>query len=234
METRLNFLQTRSGIGEETESWLLGLLPLCLGACRPGAAEPARGAALSACQPMSASPLPLAPSPLRPPRSPALIQLVSKKVFSLYSLVVRQLSKQDHYDFDLRALTSLLHYAGKKLCSFLSAPDEETPPNNTVAIEESRMKERLCQQPGNTCCDSWMTLTYRHLTTLAPSRSWSTASGVNTLNRPSETPETILETSRKSADPSASGCESTAKDSQAEAAEVLTKCHTPQNRSQEE
>ncbi|CAM4712383.1 unnamed protein product [Caretta caretta] len=36
-------------------------------------------------------------------------------VYTLYSLAMQQLSKQDHFDFGLRALTSLLRYAGKKL-----------------------------------------------------------------------------------------------------------------------
>ncbi|TKS92669.1 Dynein heavy chain 2, axonemal [Collichthys lucidus] len=52
-------------------------------------------------------------------------KLLAKKVFTLYSLAVQQLSKQDHYDFGLRALTSLLRYAGKKRRSCPNIPDEE-------------------------------------------------------------------------------------------------------------
>ncbi|KAI3375810.1 hypothetical protein L3Q82_004092 [Scortum barcoo] len=52
-------------------------------------------------------------------------KLLAKKVFTLYSLAVQQLSKQDHYDFGLRALTSLLRYAGKKRRSCPNVPDEE-------------------------------------------------------------------------------------------------------------
>ncbi|CAM4626802.1 unnamed protein product [Lepidochelys kempii] len=44
----------------------------------------------------------------------ALFQLLAN-VYTLYSLAVQQLSKQDRFDFGLRALTSLLRYAGKKL-----------------------------------------------------------------------------------------------------------------------
>ncbi|XP_029311197.1 LOW QUALITY PROTEIN: dynein heavy chain 2, axonemal [Cottoperca gobio] len=52
-------------------------------------------------------------------------KLLAKKVFTLYSLAVQQLSKQDHYDFGLRALTSLLRYAGKKRRYCSNVPDEE-------------------------------------------------------------------------------------------------------------
>ncbi|CAN9505279.1 unnamed protein product [Ophioblennius macclurei] len=51
-------------------------------------------------------------------------KLLAKKVFTLYSLAVQQLSKQDHYDFGLRALTSLLRYAGRKRRSEPNVPDE--------------------------------------------------------------------------------------------------------------
>ncbi|XP_039605580.1 dynein heavy chain 2, axonemal [Polypterus senegalus] len=52
-------------------------------------------------------------------------KILAKKVFTLYSLAVQQLSKQDHYDFGLRALTSLLRYAGKKRRVRPDVSDEE-------------------------------------------------------------------------------------------------------------
>ncbi|TKS69390.1 Dynein heavy chain 2, axonemal [Collichthys lucidus] len=52
-------------------------------------------------------------------------KLLAKNVVTLYSLAVQQLSKQDHYDFGLRALTFLLRYAGQKLHSCPNVPDEE-------------------------------------------------------------------------------------------------------------
>ncbi|CAM4719453.1 unnamed protein product [Caretta caretta] len=52
-------------------------------------------------------------------------KLLAKKVYTLYSLAVQQLSKQDHYDFGLRALTSLLRYAGKKRRGHPDITDEE-------------------------------------------------------------------------------------------------------------
>ncbi|XP_076145705.1 dynein axonemal heavy chain 2 [Alosa pseudoharengus] len=52
-------------------------------------------------------------------------KVLAKKVFTLYSLAVQQLSQQDHYDFGLRALTSLLRYAGKKRRVCPDVADEE-------------------------------------------------------------------------------------------------------------
>lgn len=59
------------------------------------------------------------------PPAPSLPQILAKKVYTLYSLAVQQLSKQDHYDFGLRALTSLLRYAGKKRRVRPDLTDEE-------------------------------------------------------------------------------------------------------------
>ncbi|XP_053425879.1 dynein axonemal heavy chain 2 isoform X5 [Nycticebus coucang] len=52
-------------------------------------------------------------------------KVLAKKVYTLYSLAVQQLSRQDHYDFGLRALTSLLRYAGKKRRLQPDLTDEE-------------------------------------------------------------------------------------------------------------
>ncbi|XP_039087571.1 dynein heavy chain 2, axonemal [Hyaena hyaena] len=52
-------------------------------------------------------------------------KILAKKVYTLYSLAMQQLSRQDHYDFGLRALTSLLRYAGKKRRLQPDLSDEE-------------------------------------------------------------------------------------------------------------
>ncbi|KAM3621055.1 uncharacterized protein V6R79_005381 [Siganus canaliculatus] len=52
-------------------------------------------------------------------------KLLAKKVVALYSLAEQQLSKQDHYDFGLRALISMLRYVGIKRRSCPDVPDEE-------------------------------------------------------------------------------------------------------------
>ncbi|KAM4675882.1 dynein axonemal heavy chain 2 [Discoglossus pictus] len=52
-------------------------------------------------------------------------KVLAKKVYTLYSLAVQQLSKQDHYDFGLRALTSLVRFAGRKRRARPDLSDEE-------------------------------------------------------------------------------------------------------------
>ncbi|RKO93650.1 dynein heavy chain and region D6 of dynein motor-domain-containing protein [Blyttiomyces helicus] len=51
-------------------------------------------------------------------------RVLSKKVDTLYKLSIQQLSKQDHYDFGLRALTSALRSAGSRKRQDTNAPDE--------------------------------------------------------------------------------------------------------------
>ncbi|KAJ3217500.1 Dynein heavy chain 2, axonemal [Dinochytrium kinnereticum] len=49
---------------------------------------------------------------------------LSKKVDTLYRLSAQQLSKQDHYDFGLRALTSALRSAGSRKRQDMNSPDD--------------------------------------------------------------------------------------------------------------
>ncbi|KAI9188053.1 hypothetical protein H9P43_002444 [Blastocladiella emersonii ATCC 22665] len=51
-------------------------------------------------------------------------KVISKKVDTLYKVSAQQLSKQDHYDFGLRPLTSALRAAGVRRRADFSVPDE--------------------------------------------------------------------------------------------------------------
>ena len=61
--------------------------------------------------------------------------MLARKVHTLYSLAVQQLSKQDHYDFGLRALTSVLRYAGKKKRANPDMSDEEVRDRNLKRLQ---------------------------------------------------------------------------------------------------
>nr|CAD7568025.1 unnamed protein product [Timema californicum] len=52
-------------------------------------------------------------------------RILAKKVFTLYSLAMQQLSKQDHYDFGLRGMVALLRYAGRKRRMYPTTNDED-------------------------------------------------------------------------------------------------------------
>ncbi|KAI4461456.1 dynein heavy chain [Holotrichia oblita] len=52
-------------------------------------------------------------------------RLLAKKVYTLYQLATRQLSRQDHYDFGLRSMVALLRYAGKKRRQHPNFPEEQ-------------------------------------------------------------------------------------------------------------
>lgn len=51
-------------------------------------------------------------------------RIMAKKTVTLYSLMVQQLSKQDHYDYGLRNLKAVLNMAGQLKRNDPSMPEE--------------------------------------------------------------------------------------------------------------
>lgn len=47
------------------------------------------------------------------------------QTYTLFALSKQQLSKQDHYEWGLRGLVTLIRYAGKKRRNHSHLPDEE-------------------------------------------------------------------------------------------------------------
>ena len=88
------------------------------------------------------------------------MQLLAKKVYTLYSLAVQQLSKQDHYDFGLRALVSVLRYAGRKKRANPTMADEE------VSVRARRVSACVASVCASyQCAPSYVAISTTHQTT---------------------------------------------------------------------
>ena len=58
---------------------------------------------------------------------------LAKKMFTMYYLMMQQLSKQDHYDFGLRSIKSVLNSAGA-----LKRSDTENTPEDVMLLRAIR------------------------------------------------------------------------------------------------